>query len=137
MLSSTELRQSGRARSHDEGAGSSATGPAPSPACAVWPVQRQCSAWLPLVRVAEDSSQPFRHFGASRSSGSLMNKVGLALLVALAAAACTTTEQRVSGAAAGAGAGVLVAGPVGAVVGGAAGAIYGPSVNRSARRAMR
>ena len=66
-----------------------------------------------------------------------MNKVGLALLVALTAAACTTSEQRVSGAAAGAGAGVLVAGPVGAVVGGAAGAIYGPSVNRSARRAMR
>jgi hypothetical protein len=46
-------------------------------------------------------------------------------------------QQRVSGAAAGAGAGVLVAGPVGAVAGGAAGAIYGPGVSRSARRAMR
>jgi hypothetical protein len=66
-----------------------------------------------------------------------MKPFSVVLLVALLAAGCTTTEQRVSGAAAGAGAGVLVAGPVGAVVGGAAGAIYGPNVNRSARRAMR
>ena len=65
-----------------------------------------------------------------------MLKLCLIVIVAAVAAGCTT-EQRVSGAAAGAGAGVLMAGPVGAVIGGAAGAIYGPTVNRSTRRAMR
>ena len=66
-----------------------------------------------------------------------MTKLGLVCVLALTAAACTTTEQRVSGAAAGAGAGAIVAGPIGAVVGGAAGAVYAPTVNRSARRALR
>ncbi len=45
----------------------------------------------------------------------------------------TPVQQRIGGAAAGAGAGVLVAGPVGAVVGGAAGALTGPSVARAFR----
>lgn len=48
-----------------------------------------------------------------------------------------TVEQRIGGAAVGAGTGAVVAGPVGAVVGGAAGAITGPSVNRAVRRASR
>lgn len=59
----------------------------------------------------------------------------LSLLVAgtIALGACSTTQQRIGGAAAGAGTGALVAGPVGAVVGGAAGAITGPSVVRATR----
>lgn len=56
---------------------------------------------------------------------------------ALALSACSTVEQRIGGAAAGAGTGAVVAGPVGAVVGGAAGAISGPSVVRATRRATR
>jgi len=61
---------------------------------------------------------------------------GLAIL-ALSLAACSTTGQRVGGAAVGAGTGAAVAGPVGAVVGGAAGAVTGPSVVRATRRATR
>jgi osmotically inducible lipoprotein OsmB len=53
---------------------------------------------------------------------------------ALVLSACSTVEQRIGGAAAGAGTGAVVAGPVGAVVGGAAGAISGPSVVRATRR---
>jgi osmotically inducible lipoprotein OsmB len=60
-----------------------------------------------------------------------MKKLALALFGVLAAAACTTTDQRIGGAAVGAGAGAVVAGPVGAVVGGAVGAVTGPSVSRS------
>jgi hypothetical protein len=57
---------------------------------------------------------------------------------ALALGACgNTTEQRIGGAAVGAGTGAVVAGPVGAVVGGAAGAVTAPSVVRSTRRATR
>ncbi|RXT44641.1 hypothetical protein B6S44_27530 [Bosea sp. Tri-44] len=57
---------------------------------------------------------------------------------ALTLAACgNTTEQRIGGAAVGAGTGAVVAGPVGAVVGGAAGAVTAPSVVRSTRRATR
>lgn len=48
-----------------------------------------------------------------------------------------TVEQRIGGAAVGAGTGAIVAGPVGAVVGGAAGAISGPAVTRTVRRASR
>ncbi|MGX5733646.1 hypothetical protein [Bosea thiooxidans] len=56
----------------------------------------------------------------------------------LALGACgNTVEQRIGGAAVGAGTGAVVAGPVGAVVGGAAGAITGPSVARATRRATR
>ncbi|CAM5761762.1 hypothetical protein [Bosea minatitlanensis] len=61
-----------------------------------------------------------------------------ALTAALALAACgNTVEQRIGGAAVGAGTGAAVAGPVGAVVGGAAGAVSGPSVVRATRRATR
>jgi osmotically inducible lipoprotein OsmB len=60
-----------------------------------------------------------------------------AALVTLGLTACTTLEQRVSGAAVGAGTGAVVAGPVGAVVGGAAGAISAPAVVRTTRRATR
>lgn len=67
----------------------------------------------------------------------------LATLTLIAATALTlgacgnTVEQRIGGAAVGAGTGAVVAGPVGAVVGGAAGAISGPSVTRAVRRASR
>ncbi len=60
----------------------------------------------------------------------------LTALLILVVSACTTAEQRVSGAA-GAGAGALVAGPFGAVVGGAAGAISASTMARGTRRAMR
>jgi osmotically inducible lipoprotein OsmB len=65
-----------------------------------------------------------------------MKHLVFAALVALAAGACTTTEERVGGAAVGAGVGA-VAGPVGAVAGGAVGAATGPTVSRSVRRATR
>ncbi|WP_199092112.1 hypothetical protein [Bosea sp. ASV33] len=58
--------------------------------------------------------------------------------VALLLGACgNTVEQRIGGAAVGAGTGAVVAGPVGAVVGGAAGAVSGPSVVRATRNATR
>ncbi len=46
-------------------------------------------------------------------------------------AACNTTDQRIAGAAAGAGAGALVGGPIGAIAGGAIGAVAAPSVTGS------
>ncbi|MFC7396762.1 hypothetical protein ACFQU1_06105 [Chelatococcus sp. GCM10030263] len=52
------------------------------------------------------------------------------LCAGLGLAACTTTEQRVGGAAAGAGVGAI-GGPVGAVAGGAVGAVAGPSVGQA------
>jgi hypothetical protein len=52
---------------------------------------------------------------------------GLALLLA----GCNTTDQRIAGAAAGAGAGALVGGPIGAIAGGAIGAVAAPSVTGS------
>lgn len=56
------------------------------------------------------------------------------LMAAIALAGCgNKTQQRIGGAAVGAGTGALVAGPVGAVVGGTVGAISGPSVARAAR----
>lgn len=55
----------------------------------------------------------------------------------LALGACSTTEQRIGGAAAGAGTGAVIAGPVGAVVGGAAGALSAPTVVRGTRRMAR
>ncbi len=62
----------------------------------------------------------------------------LATAMALALGACgNTTDQRIGGAAVGAGTGAVVAGPVGAVAGGAVGAVTGPSVVRSTRRATR
>lgn len=57
--------------------------------------------------------------------------------LAIALAACNTVEQRVGGAAAGAGTGAVVGGPVGAVVGGAVGAVSAPTVVRATRRATR
>ncbi|MBN8941156.1 MAG: hypothetical protein J0H01_16750 [Rhizobiales bacterium] len=61
----------------------------------------------------------------------------LATIPLAACAGTTTTEQRVGGAAVGAGTGAVVAGPVGAVVGGVAGAVTGPSVVRGTRRITR
>ncbi len=46
----------------------------------------------------------------------------------LTVVACTTTEERVGGAGAGALTGAAVGGPVGAAVGGVAGAVAGPTV---------
>jgi hypothetical protein len=45
--------------------------------------------------------------------------------------ACTTTEQRASGAGVGAVTGAAVAGPAGAVVGGVTGAVTGPTVAKA------
>ena len=47
---------------------------------------------------------------------------------------CNTSESRLGGAAAGAGTGALIAGPIGAVAGGVVGVLAGPSVTRAARR---
>jgi hypothetical protein len=65
-----------------------------------------------------------------------MKKLAFVALIGLAAAACTTTEERVGGAAVGAGVGA-VAGPPGAIVGGAVGAVTGPTVAKTTRRAAR
>jgi osmotically inducible lipoprotein OsmB len=63
-----------------------------------------------------------------------MKTVLFALMMTGLLTACTTLEQRVSGAAAGAGTGALVGGPVGAVAGGAVGAVAAPTVVRGAKR---
>lgn len=63
--------------------------------------------------------------------------ISMLITVAVAAGACNTTEQRVGGAAVGAGTGAAVGGPVGAVVGGAAGAVAAPTVVQGTRRATR
>lgn len=55
--------------------------------------------------------------------------------VAAILGACTTNDQRIAGAAAGAGTGALIGGPVGAVAGGAIGAFAGPSVTGSINKA--
>jgi hypothetical protein len=60
-----------------------------------------------------------------------MRSFFLAGSLALLLCACNTTEQRIAGAAAGAGAGAIVGGPIGAVAGGAIGAVAGPSVTGS------
>lgn len=56
-----------------------------------------------------------------------------AVFAALVLSACTTSESRIGGAAAGAGAGALVAGPIGAVAGGVIGVMAGPTVTSSVR----
>ncbi len=66
-----------------------------------------------------------------------MKKIAFAALLGALAAACNTTDQRIAGAAVGAGTGAVVAGPVGAVAGGAVGAITAPTVTRETRRAVR
>ncbi|MEI5663308.1 hypothetical protein WBO78_00060 [Bosea sp. CCNWLW174] len=48
--------------------------------------------------------------------------------------ACTTTEERIAGAAAGAGTGAIIGGPIGAVAGGAVGAFAAPTVTGSVKR---
>lgn len=65
-----------------------------------------------------------------------MKKLAFVVLIGLAAAACTTTEERVGGAAVGAGVGA-VAGPPGALVGGAIGAAAGPSVTHQVQASTR
>ncbi|MGL4325775.1 MAG: hypothetical protein ACRCTD_17205 [Beijerinckiaceae bacterium] len=58
--------------------------------------------------------------------------------IAITLGACgSSTDQRIGGAAVGAGTGALVAGPVGAVVGGAVGAISAPTVVKESRRLRR
>jgi osmotically inducible lipoprotein OsmB len=67
-----------------------------------------------------------------------ISTLGLLAACTIALGACgNTTDQRIGGAAAGAGTGALVAGPVGAVVGGAVGAVSAPTVVRETRRATR
>ncbi len=67
-----------------------------------------------------------------------ISTLGLLAAAAIALGACgNTTDQRIGGAAAGAGTGAVVAGPVGAVVGGAVGAVSAPTVVRETRRATR
>ena len=65
-----------------------------------------------------------------------MKPFALTVLLALAAAGCTTTQERVGGAAVGAGVGAI-AGPVGAVAGAGVGALTGPTVTRTVRRNTR
>lgn len=67
------------------------------------------------------------------SMKNLTKRMVLACFIAASAGACTTTDERISGAAAGAGAGVLVGGPIGAVAGGAIGAFSGPTVAKAFR----
>ncbi|MBS7699929.1 MULTISPECIES: hypothetical protein [unclassified Chelatococcus] len=52
-------------------------------------------------------------------------------VVLVSLGACTTNEQRASGAGVGAVAGAAVGGPVGAVAGGVGGAVAGPTVSRA------
>lgn len=66
-----------------------------------------------------------------------MKMIVASALLALGLAACTTTEERIGGAAVGAGVGAAVAGPVGAVAGGAVGAVTGPTVSNQATAATR
>jgi hypothetical protein len=64
-----------------------------------------------------------------------MRAILLASCLASLLSACNTTDQRIAGAAAGAGAGALVGGPIGAVAGGAIGAVAAPSVTGSINKA--
>lgn len=63
-----------------------------------------------------------------------MRRIVLAGVLAGLLGACTSTEERVAGAAAGAGAGALIGGPIGAIAGGAVGVVAGPAVTGSVRR---
>jgi hypothetical protein len=82
-----------------------------------------------------------RFTGADFKARTIAMKIATLSLIAASAltlAACgSTTDQRIGGAAVGAGTGAVVAGPVGAVVGGAAGAVTAPTVVRTTRRATR
>jgi osmotically inducible lipoprotein OsmB len=91
------------------------------------------------ARLYAEAAGPFlmREVSVLRLSREVsMKKLAFVVLLGLAAAACTTTEERVGGAAVGAGVGA-VAGPPGAIVGGAVGAVTGPTVARTTRRAAR
>jgi len=79
----------------------------------------------------------FGHWPTRRTIMRLPLLVSTFTVTLLLGACGNTVEQRIGGAAVGAGTGAVVAGPVGAVVGGAAGAVAGPSVVRSTRRATR
>ncbi len=57
-----------------------------------------------------------------------MIRIATIAATAMLLAACTTTEGRIAGGAAGAGAGALIGGPIGAIAGGAVGVIAGPTV---------
>ena len=67
--------------------------------------------------------------------GTTMTKLMLAAAIMSCLAACTDTDKRIAGAAAGAGAGAIVLGPIGAVAGGAIGAVAGPTVTGSISKA--
>lgn len=85
----------------------------------------------------EGDDAVFAAAGSSLENVTMRSSI-LVVATCLMLAGCgNTVEQRISGAAVGAGTGAVVAGPVGAVVGGAAGAISGPAVSRSVRRASR
>jgi hypothetical protein len=61
-----------------------------------------------------------------------MRKVAglLILMLAMGTTACTTTQERVGGAAVGGAFGAAVAGPIGAAAGAAAGAAWTPNIVR-------
>ena len=63
-----------------------------------------------------------------------MKKLLILGVAASALAACNTTDQRIAGAAAGAGTGAIIGGPIGAVAGGAIGAVTAPTVTGAVRR---
>ncbi len=63
-----------------------------------------------------------------------MKNIILAAFLGALAAACTTTDQRIAGAAAGAGTGALFAGPIGAIAGGAIGAVAAPTITGTVKR---
>lgn len=65
--------------------------------------------------------------------GTTMRIIFAGCLAALLSA-CSTTEERIAGAAAGAGTGAIIGGPIGAVAGGAVGAFAAPTVTGSVRR---
>jgi hypothetical protein len=67
--------------------------------------------------------------------GKSMKKLAFCALLGACLSACTTTDQRIAGAAGGAGVGALVAGPIGAVAGGAIGAVAAPTVTGTVQRA--
>lgn len=62
-----------------------------------------------------------------------MKRAGIVSVIVVGAAmlgACTTNQERLSGAAAGAAGGAVIGGPIGAAVGGVGGALAGPAVAR-------
>jgi osmotically inducible lipoprotein OsmB len=94
------------------------------------PSERFERIYLPLTKPAH----PARH-GQTEREGTIMTKFMLVAAIAACLGACTNTDQRIAGAAAGAGAGAIVLGPIGAVAGGAIGAVAGPSVTGSINKA--